>query len=263
MHTIESITSATNPLLKEVRKAVARGPLTEDGLCIAESFHLIDEAMKSPAEIRVLIGSESAWGALEERLPRLKKCRVVRVPDALFQSIASTENANGAMGLVRPREWKVETLFAGTPLVVVLDGVQDPGNLGAIARAAEAFGATGLICVKGTVSPFNAKALRGSAGSLFRLPCVTGMEAGAVVELLGARGVKMFAGVKFAGDARAAQDVDFAGAAALVVGSEGKGVSAELLAGSQPVAIPTVKVESLNAAVAAAILLYEASRQRT
>ncbi|HXJ42926.1 MAG TPA: RNA methyltransferase [Bryobacteraceae bacterium] len=263
MPKVESITSAANPLLKDIRKAVSKGPLTDDGLCIAESLHLIGEAARSQVEIPVIVAAESMWPSLHGLISRLTESRFVSVPDALFQTIASTENANGAMALVRPRLWKMDDVFAGTPLVVVLDGVQDPGNAGAIARAAEAFGATGMVCGKGTANPRNAKALRASAGSLFRLPCVTGMDGAAIATLLQTRKVAAYAGMPWSATTIAAQAVDFVRGCALIIGGEGQGVSPALLAIASPVGIPTVKVESLNAAVAAAILLYEASRQRT
>ena len=103
---------------------------------------------------------------------------MVRVLDGLFHKLASTESPQGVLALVRLPEWTPEDLLRGTPLVVVLDGVQDPGNAGAILRTAEAFGATGAVFLKGTVSPSNPKCLRASAGSAFRLPIVTEIPAG-------------------------------------------------------------------------------------
>ena len=158
---------------------------------------------------------------------------------------------------MRPPEWSIDQLFRAASLVVVLDGLQDPGNAGAIARAAEAFGATGLIFLKGTVSPYNPKTLRASAGSLFRIPFVSGLATP-----LEQYGVDLYAAMPFTGCQRMAGDVDFTRACAIVIGSEGRGVSEELRAICQEVAIPTGAVESLNAAVAAAVLLYEARRQR-
>ncbi len=185
--------------------------------------------------------------------------RVIALPDRLFQTLSSTVTSQGVIALVRPPAWEMEDLFRGPAgeqsLVVVLDGLQDPGNVGAIARAAEAFGATGLMFLKGTASPFHPKTLRASAGSLFRVPFVTAAS-------FPARPVQVYAAMPFTGSERMAADADFSVPCAIVVGSEGRGVSPELMAGAEPVAIPTVAVESLNAAVAAAILLYEARKQR-
>ena len=243
------VTSAANPLVKDVRRAIARGSLTEEGWCVAESFHLLEEALRSDVEIPVVIASESA----ERRLPELKASRVVVLSDALFQTIATTETSQGVMALVRPPEWSVEQFFRGQSLVVVLDGIQDPGNAGTIVRAAEAFGATGVMFLKGTVSPHNPKTLRASAGSLFRVPVVAASIP---------RDVDIYAAMPFTGSERMAGDVDFTRRCAIVIGSEGRGVSKELLGVAEHIAIPTVAVNSLNAAVAASVILYEARRQR-
>jgi len=186
------------------------------------------------------------------------------LPDALLRSVAGTETSPGVIALVRPPAWKPADLFAGVPLVVVLDGLQDPGNAGTIVRTAEAFGATGVLFVKGTASPFNTKTLRASAGSLFRVPSIHGIDAPAAAALLGEHGAELFAGVPVGvGAARSPAHVDLTKSCALVIGNEARGVSDAIRVGAHPISIPTVGVESLNAAVAAGILLCEAHRQRT
>ena len=150
--------------------------------------------------------------------------------------------------------------------MVVLDGVQDPGNAGAIVRAAEAFGATGVMFLKGTVSPYNPKTLRASAGSLFRMPFValdrrgTGTR-GAAAE----HGVDVYAAVPFAIRTTSSRSCMWISPRTAPSSSAAKarGVSDELRTGAVDVAIPTAGVESLNAAVAASVMLYEARRQRS
>jgi TrmH family RNA methyltransferase len=148
--------------------------------------------------------------------------------------------------------------------VVVLDGLQDPGNAGTIARAAEAFGASGIFFLKGSVSPWNPKVLRASAGSLFRLPFLYGVDAELARAAMRQNKVELFAGVPAGsnGPVKHLTLADLTGRCALVIGSEAHGVTSSLRAASIDVSIPTVGVESLNAAVAAGILLYEARRQR-
>ena len=238
-----------------------RGGLTDDGHCLAETFRLLEEAIRSGCEIGAVLGAESARRRLESLTGGLEAARLVILPDALFRELASTETSQGVVALVRPPEWKVEDLSRRHPLVVVLDGIQDPGNAGSIVRAAEAFGSSGLIFLKGTVDPFNPKAVRASAGSLFRIPVLHGFDAARTRRLLDAGRLRVYAAAAEAGSPP--EKIDMIAPCAIVIGSEGHGVSAELREGASAVRIPTDRVESLNAAVAAGILLYEARRQRS
>jgi TrmH family RNA methyltransferase len=259
---IETVTSAANPLLKDVRRAIARGGLTDEGWCIGESFHLLEEALRSERNVPVVLAAESVRTTVERHVSGLRGSRTIVLPDALFQTVAATETSQGVIALVEPPVWSIDQLFRGQSLVIVLDGLQDPGNAGAIARAAEAFGASGLMFVKGTVSPFHPRTLRASAGSLFRIPFVFGMDAPLARASLKQHRVDIYAAMPFTGAQTLAGDIDFSRKCALVIGSEGRGVSQELHGIARDVAIPTVGVESLNAAVAASVLLYEARTQR-
>ncbi len=261
----ESITSASNPLLKDVRRAIAKGGLTSEGWCVAETFHLLEEALRSDCEVKVVLAAESVRSAAETHVRRLAGVKVAVLPDSLFQQISGTENSQGVMALVRLPEWKLEQLLGGCPLVVVLDGIQDPGNAGTIVRAAEAFGATGVLFLKGAVSPFNPKTLRASAGSLFRVPHLCGLDAEQARAAIKHNRVELYGSVPVRPDrpARLISEVDLTGRCALVVGSEARGVSGPLRSAAIDVSIPTIGVESLNAAVAAGIMLYEARRQRS
>jgi len=250
----ETITSAANPLLKDVRRAMERGGLSPQGWCVAETPHLLAEALRSRCRVKVVLAAESA------KLPRLPGVRIVVVPDALLQKVSGTETSPGVMALVEPPEWNEEQLFQGRTLGIVLDGLQDPGNAGTILRAAEAFGATGAIFLKGTASPFNPKTLRASAGSLFRVPFLYGMDPALALAAFERNRVKLYAAVP--SSACPVADADLTVPCAFIIGNEARGVSRELRAAAQEVSISTVGVESLNAAVAAGILLYEARRQR-
>src|ERR1700722_18496043 len=255
-----TLTSPRNPLLKEVRKAILRGTTTDDGFSIAESFHLLEEALRSDCEISTVFAAESVRTAVESHVRGLKKIRVVVLPDDLFQSISSTEASQGVLALVRPPRWTVEQLFRGESLGVILDGLQDPGNAGAILRAAEAFGATGVACLKGTVSPYNPKCLRASAGSIFRVPVAAGVDPPLFLAAAEQRKIALFALMP-----KGTTDVGEVGLGkkcAIIVGSEGRGVSERLRDKATAIRIPTVGVESLNAALAAGIALFVARKQR-
>ena len=238
-----------NRLVKQIRRAVSRGSLTEDGYAVAEGAHLLEEALAAKCEIGAVIVAESA---------RVNYPDARVVSDKIFRELASTETPQGVIALVRPPVSTLGHMTRGDQaLVVVLDGVQDPGNAGAIVRAAEAFGATGAVFLKGTVNPYNPKSVRGSAGSVFRVPLIASVEAG---EILQRTEIAWYAAMPRA--QRLASDADLVGPCGMIIGSEGHGVSQQLLGHASALRIPTSGVESLNAAVAAGILLYEARRQR-
>jgi len=265
MHNMETLASDKNSLLKEVRRASARGSVTSDGLAVAEGFNLLEEALRSRCELPVVIAAESVKTAVAAHVRGLKHTRLIMVSDSSFEKLASTETPQGVIALVRPPAWTLDQLLRGRPLVVLLDGIQDPGNAGAIVRAAEAFGATGTAFLAGCVNPYNPKTLRASAGSLFRLPIVASVDENLLGAALEQKRVRLFAAHAHAdkpGAEKLAFDADLTGACAIVIGAEGRGVSPTLQRRSIGIRIPTSGVESLNAAVAAGVLLYEASRQR-
>jgi TrmH family RNA methyltransferase len=256
----EHITSPHNPLLKAIRRAAAQGGLTADGLCLAEGPHLLEEALRSGLEIEAIVATENAISAAAGAARNTVKTRFLMVESAVFRAISTTENPQGVLSLVRPPVWTQDDLFRQTPLILVLDGLQDPGNAGTLLRAAEAFGATGAMLLNGTVSPWNPKTLRASAGSLFRLPMVDSLTPAATLAVLASRGVAAWTTVMK--DGLPVNQVDLSRASAVVIGSEAHGISPELRKSLKGIMIPTMSVESLNAAVAGAVVLYEAARQR-
>lgn len=254
------IRSTHNRLLVEVRRALGRGTLTRDGLCAVEGFHLLEEAQRSGLSVpAVMCASE-----LRERVRALvgpqSGTRIVAARRELIERIAAAETSQGVIALVRPPQWDADALLARPGPVVVLDRLQDPGNAGAVARAAEAFGAAGLVWMKGTVSRWNAKTLRASAGSLFRLPCLEMERPAEALQLLARLGRVVLIAETRGG--APPWEVDWRAPSALVIGNEAHGPQAEFARAGRAVHIPTAGVESLNAAVAAAVLLYEARRQR-
>lgn len=256
----EVLTSSANPLLKQVRRAIVRGALTREGCCVAETFHLLEEALRSDCAIQAVLAAESVRSTVETHIRRWAPLRLLVLPDRLFRTLSATESSQGVMAVVRPPHWSLDQLLGGNSLIVVLDRIQDPGNAGAIIRAAEAFGATGLLFLKGTVSPHNPKSVRASAGSVFRVPLVTGLDDALALAALRQRRLDLYAATP--SGKKSLADVDLTRKCAFIIGSEGSGVREELRAGAVELRIPAVGVESLNAAMAAGILLYEARRQR-
>jgi TrmH family RNA methyltransferase len=254
------LTSIRNPVLKEARRAIARGGLTDDGCVVAETFHLLEEALRSDCEVRAVLAADSVRTGVERRVRNLPRIRVLNLPDELFEKLSATESSQGVMALVRPPVWTIEQLLRGRTLLAVIDGVQDPGNAGSIIRAAEAFGATGVMFLKGSVNPYNPKVVRASAGSVFRVPLVAGLDEALARAALEQSRTEVYATVPSGGVAPS--EADLTRRVAFIVGSEGRGVGDRLREGALDLRIPTTGVESLNAAMAAGIILYEARRQR-
>ena len=213
------LTSPANPLLKAVRKAARRSRATADGLWLAESPHLLEEALASDVEVISILLADQASEPVR-RLAESCGGRLRFVPDELFADIATTEHSQGVLSLVRPRSWSVEEILESPAPVVVLDGVSDPGNVGAIARSAEAFGAGGLILTRGSAHPDNPKTLRASAGALFRLPVVSGVRAQGLSQACQAAGRSLLAASPREG--RSIREASFTNAV-VIVGSETHG----------------------------------------
>jgi TrmH family RNA methyltransferase len=258
---LRTIASRDNALVKQLRKAFAKGELIDDGHCAIESVRVVEEAIRSGLNFKAVFFAESAQNRAERVLSQLNAhVDAVLLSDEIFRSAVATESPQGVAALVRLREFSIEDMLRpAEPLVVAVAGVQDPGNLGTIIRSAEAFGASGVLIGEGTVSPYNPKVVRAAAGSLFRLPVVRGIP----IDTLRERRVRLVATSSH--KAKPVNEAELNGPLCLLIGNEGAGVPRELLnAADERVAIPhSPRVESLNAGVAASILLYEISRQRT
>ncbi len=259
---VRIVQSKQNARLKELRRALADPSHTS--LVGLEGPNLVEEAIRAKVRLHcVFVSTEQDAAAHQRALP--PGTEILLFPRDVLSSALATETPQPVAVLVDPPQWTWEQILGSPtnrlPLVVVLAGLQDPGNLGTILRSAEAFGATGIVSLPGTVSPWNPKAVRASAGSVLRVPLVTADPANAFARLR-ASGIEVL--VAAAGAAPPADRVRLAHPVALLIGNEGNGVPneiAELADGAIRIPCPG-PVESLNAAVAASVLLYEASRQR-
>ena len=257
-----------NPLLKQLRQAFSRAQRTADGDCAIEGLRMLEEAIRSGLRFRAVFFRESAQDRAERLLPQIgAHVETLLLPDKLFDASVPSETPQGVAALVRLKEFSLDDVLEKERLqvgpILALAGLQDPGNLGTILRSAEAFGSAGIILGEGTVSPLNAKAVRASAGSIFRLPVVAaaaGLED--VVTRLRSKSVRPLATSSHKGTP--VDQADLTGPIAVFIGSEGSGLARGLVTQmDEVVAIPhTPQVESLNAGVAGSIILYEAARQR-
>ncbi len=257
-----------NALVKELRQAFGHAELTESGDCAIEGVRIVEEAIRSGLRFRAVFFRESAQNLSEKLLPQIgAHVETLELADKLFDGAVPSETPQGVAALVRLKDFSLEAVLERVQVgpILVAAGLQDPGNLGTILRSAEAFGSAGVILGEGTVSPFNSKVIRASAGSAFRLPVVQAKGPGGLNDVctkLRARGVRLMATSSHKGTSL--DQAKLAGPVAIFVGSEGAGVPRALLAQvDETVAIPhSPQVESLNAGIAASIVLYEAARQR-
>jgi RNA methyltransferase, TrmH family len=292
------ITSRDNRWVKMFRAGLrGAGPAADESIAV-EGPKLIEDALRHGLEAEAVMVSESAERHMEPILRAasasdagIARSRVFRTTDKIFESMSGTEAPQGVAALFRQRTWDFEDLLRGAgagagagpaageqgfgergakglPLIVVMAGVQDPGNVGAVLRSAEAFGATGAVAARGTADPWSPKAVRASAGSVLRLPLLRGMALPVLLAQLKVSHVAVIAAAtaNSGGGSTAGGETpaDFSKPCAIFIGSEGAGLPLEVeSAADARMAISMVKsVESLNAGVAASILLYEAARQR-
>jgi TrmH family RNA methyltransferase len=255
------ITSTKNPAVQQFRDA-AEGRIP--GLLLAEGVRLVRDALAAGLRIHTAAVSPRCT---DPDLMRELEARAMTFLDCSVPALArmsALETPPGVAVLVeRPAATEADLLRGpGAPLVIVAAGVGDPGNLGSIVRAAEGAGATGCITLQGGADPFRDKAVRGSMGSIFRLPVLPGHDAVAALALARRHGLRIV--VADGGGETGYTAADLRGPTLLVVGAEAAGVPAGLLAAADArVRIPLqAPVESLNVAVAAGVLLFEARRQR-
>lgn len=262
---IETITSRQNPFVKRLisaRQGRERHMLFVEGIRLVEdllntSLH-VDAIAYSP-----VLHDTDRGQALYDRIQTLP-CRGTLLTEKLMQSVSGVETPQGIIALAHRLHFDLTDVIEDvTPqLLIFADGLQDPGNLGALVRTAEATGTTGVITSRQSVDPFQAKALRSSAGSAFRLPIATHQQTPQVLEKARKAGIRIVTA-----DAKAPMlfsEYDWTQPTLLWLGSEGNGLPNDAVqTADTSVRIPMAgQLESLNITVATAILLYEAARQR-
>jgi len=270
-HPAEPITSRQNAHVRQLRAAISGNRRLSQGLVAIEGGHLIAEALRSGIALDSIFLSVTASQKHADEFAHLKRSGAAPIhllSDDAFRSAAGTESPQGIAALIAPPHFAIDDILPAessaatstSPLLLALDALQDPGNLGTLVRSAEAFGATGILALPGTASPWNQKSLRASAGSAFRVKVVPGQLDH--LTALASRGVKIYAAVPSGG--LPVTSVDLTLPSLLIIGNEGAGISPAAMARSfAHITLSTPgPVESLNAAIAGSLLLYEAARQR-
>ncbi len=260
---MELLNSSANRYLRLYRSLSMRKHRKESGLLPLEGVRLVTEAISCGLDFLVVLlhekqemGNFPALEHLEGKVP------VHRVAGRLFDQASQTESPQGILAVVRSPLYSLQDVFSTVPaLLLVVDRLQDPGNLGTMIRSAAASGASGAVLLPGTVDIGNPKALRATMGALFRLPVVEA-DSGELLAAIRRHGLYLAAA---SGDASLAYDsFDWRLPAAVVIGNEGGGVSKDMLAAANEiVSVPMAGgVESLNAAIAMSVIFFEAARQR-
>ena len=238
-----------------------------DGIMLLDGAHLVGDAVD--AGVALLVAAVTPAALEDNELPALISAlgahgvEVTLVSAAVMAAISPVRSPSAIVALAQRPPAPGGAFYAGAlPLLVVAVDVQDPGNVGAIVRVAEAAGSSGVAAAGASANPFGWKALRGSMGSALRLPIVTGVTADGAVAGARRHGCRIVATVPRGG--RPMFEADLGGPLAVLVGGEGRGLPGALVeAADERVTIPMAPpVESLNAAVTAALLLYESRRQR-
>ncbi len=264
--TAPTITSTANPAVRAAARLATRKGRRDDQAFLVEGPQAVSEGLDQLTELYVTVQ------ALEEHLDLLTRAadngaRVRAVTPEVLRTLADTVTPQGIVGIAPIRQTGLDELLERARFLVVLDGVSDPGNAGTIVRTADAAGADGVVFLRGSVDPYNPKAVRASTASVFHLPLVTGVPAEDLARLAGA-GLQLLAA-----DVHASvplDSVDLSVPTALVFGGEASGLSAAALAGcSVSVHIPIARpdrpghsghAESLNLAAAVAVMAYSVHR---
>ena len=254
------ISSRQNAIVKRFRD-VARG--AHPDLMLLDGEHLLSEAIRSGIRVETVAFGGRVDGTDLVGTAERAGAEIFDVTDQVLAALSPVRAPSGVVAIAARRAVSLEDVFAQSPaLVVMLSGVQDPGNVGATIRAAEGCGATGVVCSDATADPFGWKALRGAMGSTFRLPVAAKQPIEGAIATARARRLRVFATT--ARDGTPLLDCDLRRPAAVLFGSEGLGLPEHLItAADTRMTIPMhAPVESLNVAVAAALVVYEAARQR-
>lgn len=263
MQTVESmITSVTNKKVKSIVQLNKKAGLRrKEGIFIAEGIKMFLEApLESVLEVYVSEGFHKV-SQIEQKL---KQCGYETVSEEVFSKISDTQTPQGILCVLRQSHYSLKDMLEGqgVPLFLVVEGLQDPGNLGTILRTGEGAGVSGVIMSKDTVDIYNPKTIRSTMGSIYRVPFFYAEDIVQTVKALQKDGIKVYA-AHLKGEESYSR-CDYTGGTAFLIGNEGNGLSEELSeAADHYIKIPMKgQVESLNAAVSASLLMYEAARQR-
>jgi len=263
---MNTISSPENRIVKEAASLAEKKYRDRSGLFLAEGPNLVKEAMQQGNRVRFIFSRAGTADAQSAKLAEEAEAMglaVYELSEIAFAKVTQTQTPQGICAVIEKRQTDPKEFFSKVKdgCLLVLDRLQDPGNVGTLLRTAEAMGFAGAVIIKGTADPWQPKVVRAAAGSLLRLPILLCEDAQQALELLSGAGKKVYTAAM---DAQlACWDADLSHDAAVVIGNEGQGAGAELKAAATLLAIPMAGgTESLNAAAAGSIIMYESLRQK-
>lgn len=255
------ITSVSNERVKNIVKLQQKAKARREQNCfIVEGQRMAEEV---PPDRLIQAYASESFAARQENEGLCRRLHAEIVSDHVMQAMSDTQTPQGILAVVRRADHRAEEIWQGPrPLIMVLERIQDPGNLGTILRTAEGAGVTGVLMSADTVDVYNSKVIRSTMGSIYRMPFAYVTDLKGAVLAMKRDGIRTYA-AHLAGK-HSYEEEDYTAPTAFMIGNEGNGLSDELAELSDHyIRIPMCgQVESLNAAVASAILMYEASRQR-
>ncbi len=259
MKQYKDVISKENSVYKLIKALSRKKVRANSGLFFMEGTRLLEEAINRGVKIKYLIINETA-----ENMPKINQgCQILRLSNNLFKKISETVSPQGIIAVAKQIEISLTDIILGeNPLIVVLNGLQDPGNLGTIIRSSAAAGVTAVLLSGGTVDLYNPKVIRSTMGSLFQVPIVNGLDDDEAVRWLNDHSINIM--VADLDSEEYYYSVDLKKPLALVIGNENRGPNdIWRMAAYKKIKIPILGfTESLNASVAAGIILYDAVRQR-
>jgi len=263
---MQAISSKDNRIVKEAASLLEKKYRDELNLFLLEGPNIVKEAMEEGGRVRFIFTLAGSYSEeIEEIVSKAedKNLAVYELSSEAFAKVTQTNTPQSIVAVMEKRQMEEDEFFkaVGNKNVVVLDRLQDPGNVGTIIRTAEAMGFGGLVVIKGSADVYQPKVVRSAAGSLLRFPIYFAENSSDVVSLFERHKLRLYATAMNA--KTSIFDADLKNSAGIVIGNEGNGVSKELLTSADTLSIPMEgKTESMNAAISAAMIMYESLRQR-
>ncbi|SCY80262.1 RNA methyltransferase, TrmH family [Alkaliphilus peptidifermentans DSM 18978] len=260
------ITSEQNPIIKHIKGLKLKKNRIKYNSYLVEGVRIIDEAIRHQAQMERVVFCSSlvnVEGGRKLLMQAQKKYTVNEITPELMKKLSDTENPQGIIAVAQNQNNSLEAININhQATIVILDRIQDPGNLGTIIRTAEAAGTDGIILTKGSVDPYNSKTIRGTMGALFHIPVIICNDNDEWIEFIKKYKFKLFA--SHLETNQSYDDIEYPEKTAIIIGNEANGIDEKLLKiADEAIKIPIYgKIESLNASVAAGLLMYKAVEKR-